>query len=123
MGCRSGCTPGNNVAVYNCDISPEMWTLVSFNDGSAQIQNYNWELCLQAVESDGIVLAVCDDSVMEQRFIALGGSFDHHRFEISPMTQPGLCVTQDHHPKMDEVVILQACSKARDDSTSFWNKY
>jgi hypothetical protein len=100
-----------------------MWTLVSFNDGSAQIQNYNWELCLQAVESDGIVLAVCDDSVMEQRFIALGGSFDHHRFEISPMTQPGLCVTQDHHPKMDEVVILQACSKARDDSTSFWNKY
>lgn len=101
----------------------EQWTFLEYEDGSAQIQNYNWELCLENVGEDQIVLSVCDESVMEQRFVALGGSFDHYRFELSPMLKPGLCLTQDHHPKMGEMLLLQTCSQARGDSTSFWNKY
>lgn len=111
------------MAVYNCDESREMWTFVEYDDGSAQIQNYNWELCLESAGSDQIMLAVCDATVMEQRFVALGGSFDHYRFELSPLMKPGLCLTQDHHPKMNEILILDPCSKARRDTTSFWNKY
>ena len=109
--------------MYNCDDSRELWMFVEYDDGSAQIQNYNWELCLQTVGADQIVLAVCDDSVTEQRFVALGGSFDNYRFELSPSMKPGLCLTQDHHPKMDESLLLQSCSEARGDTTSYWNKY
>lgn len=123
MGCGYDCTPGSNVAVYNCEESAEMWTFVEYEDGSAQIRHYNWDLCLETIEPDQVVLAVCDNSLPEQRFVALGGSFDHYRFEISPMLQPGLCFTQDHHPKMEELLYVEPCSKARKDRTSFWNKY
>lgn len=123
MGCRYGCAPGNNVAVYNCDDSPDLWTFIEHGDGSAQIQNWNMDLCLENTRSNQIMLSVCDASSKKQRFVALGGSFDHYRFELSPLLKPGLCLTQDHHPRMDELLYVEPCSKARRDTTSFWNKY
>lgn len=109
--------------MHNCDEMLEQWTFVEYDDGSAQIQNYNWELCLQTMGENQVVLASCDETVMEQRFLALGGSFEHFRFEVSPAMKPGLCLAPDHHPKMNEALVLESCSKARRDTTSFWNKY
>ncbi len=123
MGCRYGCTPGNNVAIYNCEDSPEMWTFVEYEDGSAQIQNYEWGLCLQNVDTNQIVLSVCDELSMDQRFVPLGGNFEHYRFELSPLMQPGLCLTQDHHPRNSELLYMEPCSTARGHDTSFWGKY
>jgi hypothetical protein len=42
------------------------------------------------------------------------------RFELHPLGDTSLCLSQAHHPKDDERVWPDSCTTTRDDTTSYW---
>jgi hypothetical protein len=53
----------------------------------------------------------------EQRF---EGFHPSERFELHPLGDAGLCLSQTHHPKDDERVWPDSCTTTRDDTTNYW---
>jgi hypothetical protein len=56
----------------------------------------------------------------EQRF---GGFHPNERFELHPLGDTSLCLSQAHHPKDDERVWPDSCTTTRGDTTSYWITY
>ena len=71
-------------------------------------------------ESNPIRLRDCDNDDSEQKF---DGFRDDGRFELHPRDDPGLCVSQLHHPKKAETVYPQDCGDTRDHKTTYWIAY
>jgi hypothetical protein len=71
-------------------------------------------------ESRPIRLWPCKDERSgsdEQRFEGFHAS---ERFELHPLGDTSLCLSQTHHPKDDERVWPDSCSITRDDTTNYW---
>ena len=56
----------------------------------------------------------------EQRF---EGFHARERFELHPLEDTGLCLSQTHHPKDDEKVFPDRCTTTRSDDTNYWITY
>jgi hypothetical protein len=77
--------------------------------------------CLQRLNRN-IFVQNCNSGESLQRWWAKVGQFTENRFEISQKTATNLCVTQRHHPKSGETVLLEPCTQARSADTSFWER-
>jgi hypothetical protein len=44
-------------------------------------------------------------------------------FQLRPRTSLTTCLTQEHHPKIHEVVYPRTCTKAEESDTSLWTSY
>ena len=123
------CRVGNNVLIVRChQDTPTQFRFVHYDTAGreVQIRVSDQPLCMEAnAATNEIFLAACNPSEDGQRFISQGGNFlNSYRFEIVPKTKPGWCLTQRHHPKMNEKIKIERCvpTRVRDD-TSYWIKY
>lgn len=128
MRCRGICSQYNRIELTPCDYGnvPTQFTLkeaLPFLINWMQIEVTGSGLCLQAIpDRDVIFLNNCNPWTMNQWFYGSPES-DEDRFEIRPFIEPNQCLTQIHHPKDDEEIIIQFCDVARADNTSYWIKY
>jgi hypothetical protein len=123
MKCRnSGCNLGNKIYIYECSDISERFDFVNVNNDQVLIKLDGTDTCLER-DSKEIFIKACDDGNSNQKWFAKVGEFDQDRFEISLKTYDRYCITQRHHPKRDEEVLLEKCTQARDGLTSFWNRY
>lgn len=124
----SRCNVGDRMKISRCDDGNDEFNFIK-QDNGIQIKVFDRDLCLEMDSSgarDLLVVEGCDASKMEQRFLpgtpGDGLSFDGDRFELRPVSKEG-CFTQQHHPKEGEDIFLHDCVVARNDRTSFWNRY
>ena len=128
MRCRGSCSQYNRIELTPCDYGhvPTQITLkevLPILINWMQIEVADSGLCLQAIpERDVIFLNGCNRWTVNQWFYGSPES-DTDRFEIRPFIEPDQCLTQIHHPKDDEEIIIQYCDVARADNTSYWIKY
>ena len=124
MVCRGSCSAGNSIRLTQCDsgTAPTQFLINGALIGpNAMIQAAGTDVCLQANTGAGeIVLANCNSFNMDQWF---QGSFGGSRFEIRTGILLDQCLTQEHHPKSGEEVRIYFCNVAREDQTSYWEKY
>lgn len=62
-------------------------------------------------------------SPLYQLWFAKSGSFSGNKFEISQRAKSMNCITQRHHPKHNEVLLMEDCELARSSDTSYWVRY
>jgi hypothetical protein len=122
----SSCGENDILIIKECDDDNTRFNFINPSADSVQIKVANEDLCLEVIsdmDRRKVTLENCDTGNIYQRFIAGEmGDFSGDRFELQPIARPG-CLTQRHHPKDDEYIYLEVCEEARDDLTSFWNKY
>jgi len=112
--------------IINCSWDPAKWRLIHYNDWEFQIKLHGDNLCMQVdLSTRTVTLEECDAGNRDQLFVA---STDENyqegdHFEIFPMDKPNWCLTQDHHPKNWEEIIIRPCSLPRRDETSQWQLY
>ena len=148
MHCRhQGCKYGEKLYIHECSSKSQQFDLVpvasgvvvantaagSSSNSQPQPQQQQqqtvvlWKLsgnnlCLQRSSLE-IFLLGCNSNNIQQQWFAKTGKFLENRFEMSPVTLKDHCVTQRHHPKDDEEILLEPCTQARSSDTSFWNLY
>ena len=143
MQCRHrNCQNGFNIFITYCaewnqhfifeplhEDSNEFLIRLSKSASEMALDGADWsdsadDLCFERVNSTDINMASCNRNRRRQLFkIQNGSSFSENRFEI---TQPGFedyCITQRHHPKDDEVIVMEPCYTARVGQTSYWVTY
>ena len=82
-------------------------------------------LCLEKVNMH-IIVRRCNESEINQQFVPW---YDWSQFELRPLTMEGWserdadCVSQEHHPKEDEVVGMHNCREQRYYETRYWEIY
>lgn len=123
MECRGSCDEGDKTYISKCGRSKsERYDFVFVKGDYALIQVNGKNLCFER-KSKSIYLRKCDKNKNDQLWFAKKGDFGGDRFEISPRGLTDFCVTQRHHPKEDEEVLLETCTAARKSDTSYWNRY
>ena len=128
MQCRHPpCRNGNKLYITYCGRNNQYFTFEDIpgsnnNEYLISLVGPN-DLCLQREDNLDIYMRPCNSNNNAQRWIPQGGTFDSHRFEITPKGASNLCITQRHHPKDDEEVEIEPCNTARKSDTSFWEKY
>lgn len=72
-----------------------------------------------------IQLRTCDPQNDLQRWFSKRGAFVQRRFEMSPLSLPDYCATQEHHPKPGEQVYLEPCVLSRHPyhQSNFWQRW
>jgi hypothetical protein len=115
----SSCGDGDKVRIQTCGGDNTKFEFYKRSGGEANIRDTKSSRCMR-VEGGKIRMRDCDSGDSKQRFT---GSFSSSKFEIHPQDDSDKCVTQQHHPKPGEELIIDKCSTARGDETSYWNKY
>ena len=135
IACDGGCSEGNKLRTTPCTSTSLPPIQIIINQDTiipttvpvdlVQIEVAGAGLCMEAVpEDDVIFLRNCQNFVLSQNQWFYGYNETHvDRFEIRPFVEPDQCVTQLHHPKDGEEIIIQFCDAARTDNTSYWEKY
>lgn len=81
----------------------------------------NPSLCFTTIgtrdEDRPIELWPCADGMNEQRFV---GYNESGKFELHPLGDAELCLSQAHHPKSNESVFPNSCETTRGDTTNYW---
>ena len=124
--CFRRCREGEGIEIKKCNRSPTKFQFIYYPGDEVQIKVASRNVCLEADFSERprtVYLKRCDRSESLQRFVATRGDFRGRRFEITPKTRPGWCLTQRHHPKDDEDIDIESCPTARISDTSYWNRY
>jgi len=123
MKCDGSCRVGKKLVIVNCNDNPTKMEFI-YRGQEAQIKVRGTDLCMEAnTGSNSISLKSCSSSNRNQLFVAYRGDFREQRFEIAPRNKLGWCLTQRHHPKNRETVLIETCESARYSDTSYWNKY
>ena len=125
------CFAGQNVFVAPCQANittedPTNWQMIFQPNGAFYIKIATSDLCLTLplVKLDPLTVEKCSPFNEKQLFFAQNGqAAAGSRFEISPVTEQGSCVSQIHHPKTGERLFLFPCIYPRYWTTSFWNFY
>lgn len=98
--------------------------------GGYQYRLTNSDLCLTVdranfvkvgPDANGIAIALssCKTNDPSQLFVAKASE----KFDIRPVTLKDRCLTQHHHPKPDEIVFVESCTKAHASETGYWSVY
>lgn len=98
--------------------------------GGYQYRVTNTDLCLTVDRASfvkvgpgaygiAITLSSCKMNNPSQLFIAKASE----KFDIRPVTSKDHCLTQHHHPKSDEIVFVESCTKAYLSETGYWSVY
>ena len=121
----SRCGEGDKMRISECDGGNTEFRFINRVGQEAQIYIPDRDLCLESPPGKvQMKVEECDNSKPSQRFWAgPEGDFSGDRFELHPMSDNGMCVTQRHHPKASEVLYSELCDEARKDKTSLWNMY
>jgi len=106
------------------DADNQQFTFVPLANDAVLIQPYqdSENRCLERFETE-VELRTCDAQNSMQQWIALNGSFDDYRFEISMKGFTSQCMASSHHPKAGEVIEMYWCEGKRESETSFWEPY
>lgn len=135
IACDGGCSEGNKLRTTRCNstslppaqmiINQDIIIPANVPVDLVQIEVAGTGLCMEAVpEDDEVFLRNCQVFVQNQNQWFFGYNETYiDRFEIRPFVEPDQCVTQLHHPKDGEEIIIQFCDKTRIDNTSYWEKY
>mmetsp|Transcript_13616 Transcript_13616/g.30031 ORF Transcript_13616/g.30031 Transcript_13616/m.30031 type:complete len:118 (-) Transcript_13616:88-441(-) len=76
------------------------------------------DLCFTLVDRE-IRITTCDTMDDRQHFKIRGES---SKFHIKPALKEKACVTQHHHPRDGEELIIDPCKVAKKDQTAYWTK-
>ena len=121
------CDEGEDIRVTKCDGENTKFQFINQDDKETQLYIPADDKCLEARPGEkNWRVEKCDITNVSQRFWAgPDGNFNGERFELRPLsvTTLDVCMTQRHHPKDDEIVFQETCETARNDRTSYWNKY
>ena len=128
--CVDACEAGNRLYITECSAFSEYFDYVATgtfeaNEGKPEfsIQHVDTGLCFE--REDGIMkLQVCDvlnNSL--QRFYARDGNYDEYKMIITQSGYDNYCMTQQHHPKHGERILMERCANAILDQTGYWNRY
>ena len=135
IACDGGCSEGNKLRTTPCNstslppaqmiINQDIIIPANVPVDLVQIEVAGTGLCMEAVpENDVIFLSSCRNFIQSRNQWFYGYNETHvDRFEIRPFVENDQCVTQLHHPKDGEEIIIQICEKSRIDNTTYWEKY
>jgi hypothetical protein len=126
MFCKNGpCQERRKLHIHRCQSSSQSFDIIPQWGKYYIIKLHDHDLCLGRSGGTSTIISTikCDGSNELQLWFASSGNFAGPNFEISPMGDKHLCMTQRHHPKFGEDVRLEPCSTARGDETSSWNRY
>jgi hypothetical protein len=99
---------------------------------TVQIQIADSDLCLErSSSSTAVAVATCSATTPQQHWVKttyiINDNDDdddvERPFELSPTTDPQLCLTIHHHPKHGETLELFPCNKSRRDTSSLWTHF
>eukprot|EP00980_Cylindrotheca_fusiformis_P020187 scaffold7266_cov71-Cylindrotheca_fusiformis.AAC.3 len=128
------CREHRRLYIHTCQSSSQHFDIIPQWGDYYVIKLHDDDLCLQRQHSTSntIHTITCDGSNELQLWFArnINGNGNNNNknfagssFEISPLGDKDLCVTQRHHPKYGEAIKLEPCTIARRDQTSQWNRY
>jgi hypothetical protein len=120
----TGCDFDDSIHVQRCGSSNTWFVFENLRNGETQVRVAGKNLCLELISNNSIRLRNCDSSKDRQKFRAGLGSFGGDKFELQTIVHTG-CLSQQHHPKADEVIRRYDCEvpRSRGDRTNFWNRY
>jgi len=111
---RKWCAEENDgsVRIKECSsTSRQKWIL---NEEDGTIRSYNDDdRCLER-RGSSLSMRYCKRWRREQQF---SFDVDSRKFEIRDRDN---CVTQEHHPRSNERLLMETCTRARHDDTSLW---
>jgi hypothetical protein len=98
--------------------------------GGYQYRVTNTNLCLTVDRANfvkvgpdangiAITLSNCKSNDVSQLFAGKASE----KFDIRPVSTKDRCLTQHHHPKPDEIVFVESCTKAHQSDTGYWSVY
>jgi hypothetical protein len=121
----SSCFAGAQLWVQNCNDGYGEDFVVRKVGAFMQIKEENNNLCLTRTERRFLTLQNCNSADTAQLWKSIS---KNSRFELTPAyrkrsDEEAYCMTQQHHPKSDEVVGLKRCSLAHKDDTGYWETY
>jgi hypothetical protein len=126
MECAGGssiCEVNDSIIISHCSNEKSTWFLYkNLKDEVTQIQIATTNLCFEWVHNKDIFVKTCDGSNERQKFKALNGTFEGMKFELSTASEEG-CLSQQHHPKDEELIYRMPCALTRKHTTSFWTHY
>jgi hypothetical protein len=127
-GCRDSakddttCKAGDQLWIQTC--SPNeggnaIFSVVSGPHGE-QIKIHGTNLCMERVDIRLIQLNECDDQNIVRDVQLWDGFKQSGPFQLAPRNHDGVCMSQHHHPKPNELVYTEVCRIAHFWDTGYW---
>ncbi|KAL3939442.1 MAG: hypothetical protein SGBAC_005844, partial [Bacillariaceae sp.] len=117
------CREGHLIWVEWCNRRDYQFEIIQHYDSSNQVRVHGTDLCFSTVRNRYLELRPCQKSDALQLWSPIA---DTKRFELRPFDQrnwtrdEARCLSQQHHPKSEELVALHSCAEARQDETVYW---
>ena len=100
--------------------------IIQHYESGSQIRVHGTDLCFSTVHNRYLELRPCNKLDSLQLWSPIS---DTNKFELRPYEQrdwsreEAVCLSQQHHPKSEELVGLHSCAEARQDETVYWTEY
>ena len=129
MACQSGnCVSNSKIELRNCKVKSDLDAIFVANPFGAnghQFRVANTNLCLQKMgRGRAIKLKKCMKPKKKHVHLQLFKGFKPgEKFDLRPSSYLDRCLSQHHHPKANEIVYAESCSKAHRPDTGYWVTY
>ncbi|CAJ1935187.1 unnamed protein product [Cylindrotheca closterium] len=120
------CREGHLVWIEWCNRRDYQFEIIQHYNSGSQVRVHGTDLCFSTVYNRYLELRVCNQTDALQLWSPIA---DTKKFELRPFDQRNLtrddarCLSQQHHPKSEELVGLHSCAEARQDETVYWAEY
>ena len=120
------CREGHLVWIEWCNRRDFQFEIIQHYGTGNQVRVHGTDLCFSTVNNRYLELRVCNQSDALQLWSPIS---DTKKFELRPFGQrnwsrdDAVCLSQQHHPKSEELVGLHSCAEARQDETVYWTEY
>lgn len=116
LQCKGSCSDGNSVQMQECNDNDKKQRWV-FSSGKFSPYG-DKRLCVDYKVKMNLRLRRCNYSGgKSQKFTEEKSSGNRFTYKAQ-----SLCLTQEHHPRSNEKLRIESCSKARTDNTVYWVK-
>jgi hypothetical protein len=116
------CKAGDQLWIQTCypnNGGNAIFSVVSGPHGE-QIKIHGTSLCMERVDIRLIQLNECDDQNTVRDVQLWDGFKQSGPFQLAPRNHDGVCMSQQHHPKANELVYTEVCRIAHFWDTGYW---
>lgn len=96
----------NNLFTSDCGARFQEFNFIPVSIDEVMITVNGQDRCIQRTSIRTIELRRCDAENDNQKWYAVDGGFNEEKFELGQKGAPGLCVSQEHHPREGMLSLL-----------------
>ena len=119
------CQKNSKMQLRNYKIKSDLgatFSITSYGDEGCQLHVSNTDLCLQKMGNRrAITLKPCKRNQLLQRFVDFQPNGE--KFDLRPLNHTDRCLSNHHHPKVNETIYAETCKKAHRVDTGYWVSY